>query len=292
MRTSQIEIPHSVCFVMSLISYWQRFLPPQLVSTVSATTATAAAAATTINTCVHHMRRRFTVRRFSLCVSRNTWSAHMISLFIYLVLIRWCAKVHSQFFVFFVHSTSPFYTPSLASFSLCRSVVSHFRCRRWHKRTKKKRSANTMRTETNTPVQWNWWEIMNEINLHRIHTGLVGLCFFSSLLRLDCLAILWLRCKHTYIYKTLFGSSTLFIWLFSLLISYSSCTTFENTFFFYLSLVSFSLRFRLIFFHLYFIPTVSFPLSTSSHAFTFHYFWPQKIWFFLRLWIGTDKKVA
>lgn len=54
----------------------------------------------TINTCVHHMRESLCWFSVSSSSSRNTWSAHMISLFIYLVLVRWCAKVHSWFFLF------------------------------------------------------------------------------------------------------------------------------------------------------------------------------------------------
>lgn len=70
-------------------------------------------------------------------------------------------------------------------------------------------------------VQSNWWEIMNEINLHRIHRTI-----FCGLTAVK----LWL---HT----TLFGSSTLFIWLFSLLIFFFllAWCAFENTIFFLFS---------------------------------------------------------
>lgn len=107
----------------------------------------------TINTCVHHMRE-------SLCwfsvssSSRNTWSAHMISLFIYLVLVRWCAKVHSWFFCF---------VPSLL-IHLCECACA-FRSlslfpRPKHSEWKGKKQQQCEREEANrrTQCNGNWWE--------------------------------------------------------------------------------------------------------------------------------------
>lgn len=154
------------------------------------------------NTCVHHMRESLCWFSVSKSSSRNTWSAHMISLFIYLVLVRWCAKVHSWFFfvsfllfLFICVNVRVLFAPCL-SFPV-QSI-----------RNGKGRSNNNANAKKRTEehsVMGIGGKIMNEINLHR------QLFFYCG----STAAKLWL---HT----TLFGSSTLFIWLFSLLILFCS----------------------------------------------------------------------
>lgn len=102
--------------------YFIRFIPFSFISPFKSfrslpMTKSQANSRYVMNACAHQMRE---FDRFH-CVSstRNTWSAHMISLFIYLVLVRWCAKVHFLIFFFLSIPSLLSYVFELVSVCMC-----------------------------------------------------------------------------------------------------------------------------------------------------------------------------
>lgn len=191
-----------------------------------------------------HWRSIHVYRRFCVSLARNTWSAHMISLFIYLFI--WCSFNDVQKFILnsFLFRSLPFSSSiSLSLLAFFSLFVVAFPTIRWHRRDEEEKKrineqANTMRSETNT-VCALCSRIGGKLWMKLICIGYIGLFFaawllwscgctqhFSALQRFlfdcflfwssSCLHDAHLRTQFFFICVPIFSSRfDIFIWLYS-----------------------------------------------------------------------------
>lgn len=162
------RIPHSVFSYVSLISYWQRFFS---LSRFSLLKKPSALCTSTFNTCVAQI----------LCVSvvRNTWSAHMISLFIYLFI--WCSFDDVQKFIL---NSLHFLSVSF-SFSVCCCFSGMEEKRKKKLKTNKPIQCEPKRALCGAVLQSECSGIGGKLWMKLICIGYIGL-FFAAWLLWSC----------------------------------------------------------------------------------------------------------
>lgn len=162
----RLQIPHSrLVFIMcrwSLIgSDFFSVLPLQLVrnhiQSASSKTVRVQYMCTSDATSIH------CVCGFSLCLSHEKHFFFLLKARIWFrYLFIWCLFDDVQKFILKSFYFRSFFVSFLSWYRLLRLPISD-------KSSSEKDRERMPRCEAKCTVQWNWWEIMNEINLHRIH---------------------------------------------------------------------------------------------------------------------------